>query len=354
VLILALLLSAAIITFMRRAVIDTMIIRNRDAAAQTEALARGGVRLAMALLEGDAFAKNLQRLKQRQTRIGGNGEAALGTAIGATLQDSWARAGLTTLITPEGGELRIQIFDTSAHLNLNALVPYAPKGEAAEGDSHSEAEEFLVAFLEKVIDESGIPPGEQLYDPRDLAGNLIDYLDSDDVRVKGGFEDDYYQLQSPPYRSANRPLLSVDELRMVEGFDAPLVEAIRPYVTVYPLVGGKGINLNTAPPHVLAAVYHGTSGNYRLASEDTVRRVLQVREEGKFLCAQTETDSDRCTLVTEVVEGSQYPETRLPAPSKHFTVLSQARLGDVSRRVEAVVDRSEQGAPPRLLSWRVR
>jgi type II secretory pathway component PulK len=141
---------------------------------------------------------------------------------------------------------------------------------------------------------------------------------------------------------------------MIEGFDAPLVEAIRPYVTVHPLVGGKGINLNTAPPHVLAAVYHGTSGNYRLASEDTVRRVLQVREEGKFLCAQTETDSDRCTLVTEVVEGSQYPETSLPAPSKYFTVLSQARLGDVSRRVEAVVDRSEQGAPPRLLSWRVR
>jgi type II secretory pathway component PulK len=53
VLILALLLSAAVVSFIRRAVIDTVITRNHDAAAQAEALARGGVRLATALVVQD-------------------------------------------------------------------------------------------------------------------------------------------------------------------------------------------------------------------------------------------------------------------------------------------------------------
>ena len=42
VLILALVLSAAVLTFTRRAVIDRMIVRNRENLASAEALARGG------------------------------------------------------------------------------------------------------------------------------------------------------------------------------------------------------------------------------------------------------------------------------------------------------------------------
>jgi type II secretory pathway component PulK len=38
------------------------------------------------------------------------------------------------------------------------------------------------------------------------------------VRISSGAEDDYYR-HSPPYRSANLPLLSVDELLLIEGFD---------------------------------------------------------------------------------------------------------------------------------------
>ena len=55
VLILALLLSTAIITFTRRAIVDKMIATNRNATAQAEALARGGVQLAMALVLEDVL-----------------------------------------------------------------------------------------------------------------------------------------------------------------------------------------------------------------------------------------------------------------------------------------------------------
>ena len=69
----------------------------------------------------------------------------------------------------------------------------------------------------------------------------------DDVEPDGEREDDYYQLQRPAYRAANRPLFSLDELGLIEGFDRVLVDAIRPYATVHPYAGGGGINPNTAP-----------------------------------------------------------------------------------------------------------
>ena len=53
VLMFAMLLSASVATFTRRAVIDAMIARNRVASARAEALARGGARLAAAFLIHD-------------------------------------------------------------------------------------------------------------------------------------------------------------------------------------------------------------------------------------------------------------------------------------------------------------
>ncbi len=57
-----------------------------------------------------------------------------------------------------------------------------------------------------------------------------------------------------------------------------------------------------------------------------------------------------CTPIRSVVTNAIFPEPRFT--SDVFTVTAQAQVGDVARRVEAVLDRSE-GASPRLLSWRV-
>jgi type II secretory pathway component PulK len=339
VLVLALLLTTAVITFARRAMVDAMIVRNRDAAAQAEALARGGVRLATELLLEDTLAQS-----------GPPSSTAIPT--GETLDDLWARIGETEITTPEGGRLHLQVRDANSRLNLNALVDHADPG-AVPSD---EAVEFLVDFLTKVIEEIPLPPSEKLYDPRELAYNLIDFIDPNEIRVRGGPEDDYYQQQDPPYRAWNQPLLSVDQLRLVEGFDQPLVEALRPYVTVYPLVpapDSSGINLNTAPPYVLASVYHGNEGDLHLADEDVVRRVLRARQEGRILCTDTAADG-RCMRPLEAgVDDHVFPPVTLPSQSEAFLVEAEATVGEVHRTVEAVVDRSDP-ANPRLLFWRVR
>lgn len=342
VLILALVLSAAIFAFMRRAMVDTVVIQNRDKAAQAEALARGGVRLAVALL--------LEDLALSQ----GEGNEDI-----ATLDRLWARTGELELTTPEGGTLELEIRDAGAKLNLNALVDHTEAASDLISTNDDDPENFLTDLLTKVIDEvqQENPGHEVRYDPRELAANLLDYIDPDDVSLRGGAEDDYYQRQNPPYRAANRPLLSVDEIRRIEGFDAPLFRGIRDYVTVYPLggrQGSEGVNLNTAPPHVLATISHGGPTSFRLVDEDIVRRILRSREEGNVIRKNCDGGNVPCERITAMgIEGSRYPPATIPANATVFEVTSRATAGDIQRSITAVIDRTTPD-DPLLLSWRVR
>jgi type II secretory pathway component PulK len=244
----------------------------------------------------------------------------------------------------DGARLRLQIEDAGSRLNLNALFRFGPNGQLPD-----RTEPFLHAFLEKMIEE--VPVEEQaLYDPRELAENLIDYVDPDEVRMNGGLEDDYYQRQPSPYRAANRPLMSVDELGLVQGFDATLLEVIRPYVTVYPFVGGGGVNPNTAPPHVLALIFYNDGVELRLAKEEDVRRIMKVRESGQLIC-QTQS-IEACTPMNEIMANAQSIHPPLSYFSDSFIVRSEARVGEVRRTVETVIDRTTPGEPL-LLSWKV-
>jgi type II secretory pathway component PulK len=327
ILVFALLLTSTVATFMRRATVDSMISRNREAASRAEALARGGVRLATVLLLEDA-------LRDREP-----------DAIGDTLSELWARARYLEIPLEDGSSLRLQIEDMGSRLNLNAVFQFDENGAA-----HDNATHMLSDLLEKVIDEMPIAPGEKLYDVAELVANLVDYVDEDDLRQRGGPEDDVYQDRDPPERPANRPFLSLDELQSVEGFDDRLVEGLRPYLTVYPFAGTEGINPNTAPPHVLSLLFFNDGVDLRFAEEDTVRKILKVRQEGGFICGEGQA-AEGCAPVTEVVgPNAIYPP--LDFDSEIFTVTAEARVGDVRRSVEAVLDRGA-GAQPLLLSWRV-
>ena len=340
VLVLALLLSAAVITFTRNSVVDALVVRNRNNAAEAETLARGGVAIATGLALEELLAQNIEEDASSQ------GANTLSEA------EEVRRPILTARFrSKQGDELQVEIQETGARLNLNALVDFTADSDDID---QTEAEEFLVKFFEMVIDEIRLPPGEKFYDPRTLAENLIDYIDPNEMRTGGrGGEDDYYQRQIPPYRAANRPLLSVEELGMVEGFNKPLVDAVKPYVTVYPLVGAQGINLNAAPPHVLKAIYHGTTGDRRLISGDTIQRILKERQADRLLCDQTETNPDRCTALVDILEGSLYPPVKLPSSERVFKVRSAATVGEIERSLETVIDLTTPTAP-RLLFWRFR
>ena len=338
VLIIGMLLTAAIATFIRRAVVDKMVVDNRDAAAAAATLARGGVQLATAVLFHDQYEKELERID--------------GLEPGSTLDDLWAKLRTTKLTTQWGGELRLRIEDSGARFNLNALVPSDPNPTASQASP--EAEEFLVEFLRRVIDDRELEKkNKRRYDERELARNLLDYIDADDVAISGRDENEYYRRQDPPYEAPNRPILSIEEIGMIEGFDVELAEALRPYVTVHPLVGDEGINLNTAPPHVLGLIYFGSTGDMVLADADIVGGIMKERDQDRIVCTDTARVPDRCVPLGDVGLGlgAVYPELDLPAQSTVFTVESEARVGEVVYTVEAVIDVSN-GEEPLLLSWR--
>ena len=142
------------------------------------------------------------------------------------------------------------------------------------------------------------------------------------------------------------------------GFDAQLVDALRPYVTVYPFAAlgcgnpsqGCGVNLNTAPPHVLALLWFDDGVEKRLADEDTVRQILRVRERGRpavrrgpkpgGLHADTGDRAQRDLSAADVLDPGLRDQRR------------GERRGR-ARTVVAVVDRTSP-ALPALLSWRIR
>ncbi len=92
----------------------------------------------------------------------------------------------------------------------------------------------------------------------DLAEAVADWIDSDSaVQSPGGAENSYYLGLPDPYRAANMPFAEIDDLSLVKGFDEATMERLKPYVTVLP--NTTQVNVNTAPPEVLAAILPGLS-----------------------------------------------------------------------------------------------
>jgi general secretion pathway protein K len=324
VLVFVLLLTSAIATFLRRATVDAMISRHRDEAAEAESLARGGIRLGIALLLEDRLA---------ELAVGFRSESLL---------DVWSRVAAVEVPVPEGSSLRLGISDAGSRLNLNSLME--------DGAPRQNAELYLTALLEKVVEDMPGRAEEKQYEIPELARNLLDYMDEDETGLKGGQENDYYQEQKPPYKAANRPLLDLNELRMVQGFDGALVDALSDYATVHPYAKADGINPNTAPPHVLGLLFHGVGQDFELVDEDGVRGVLKAREAGEILCAD-EAQNPACSPLSGVIEGEIFPPPTFKTDV--FTVAAEATVGQVRRRISAVVDRTDP-EKPLLLSWQVQ
>jgi len=145
------------------------------------------------------------------------------------LGESWAM-GLPTLPV-EGGTIKVSIEDAQGRFNLNSVVNPAN-----------------LQVLSRLLQVLRLDP--------QLANAVLDWIDTNSDALPGGAEDVDYLNLNPPYRAANRPIASVDELRLIRGFDAKTVAALLPYVTVLPGTTGD-INVNTASPVVLAALVQG-------------------------------------------------------------------------------------------------
>ncbi len=94
--------------------------------------------------------------------------------------------------------------------------------------------------------------------PETLAMTAADWIDADDLPLgQDSAETAYYVALSPPYLPGNRPLVRVNELLRVKGYDRHVLSVLQPFVTALPTQ--TAVNVNTAPAEVLSALVAGLS-----------------------------------------------------------------------------------------------
>lgn len=129
---------------------------------------------------------------------------------------------------PGGAAYRVELRDATARLNLNAA-----------------GEPELRAFLSRWIrDERALA---------EVSHSILDWRDPDDLSRAQGAEEAHYASLAHPVRPRNGPLLTVRELLLVRGITPELYREVEPFVVALP-TDRLRVNLNTAPPEVLAAI----------------------------------------------------------------------------------------------------
>ncbi len=152
-----------------------------------------------------------------------------------TLSEDWSASPPVSLV--EGGTIVGRLIDLQGRFNLNNLVQQS-------GAPDAQAIEYYKRLLRNLdLDER-------------LADAVVDWIDPDiNVRFPDGAEDGTYLSLEPPYRTANRLLVDASELRLVKGYDAAVLNRLRPHVVALPV--RTAINVNTADAVVLSALAVG-------------------------------------------------------------------------------------------------
>ena len=138
--------------------------------------------------------------------------------------------------------VRISITDPTSKIGINALN-----------------DEQLANLLEEALDFD-------FSTTQELIDTWNDWKDEDDNRSLNGAESDDYLDKDPPYRAANRPIQSLDELKLIEVWNEELFdeegnpnEAFRLLQFLVTTLHDEPVNINAASSAVLDYLLANTS-----------------------------------------------------------------------------------------------
>jgi len=293
--ILAMLLAALAATIAATLFADeqrwTRAVADRRDQVQAQALAIAGVQWARQILHTGAQPKRVDHLGE-----------------------PWALA--LPPIPIENGEIRGAIADATARLNVNALA-------VAPGGVDVERQRFERLFAAR----SG---------PLTAIDAIADWIDADGIVRANGAEDAFYGEQSVPGVAANAPIVRVAELANVRGVELDALAAAAPYLAALP--AGTPINVNTAPPEVLAAIVDELRGD-RLAALVAARAARPFESVADFRA--------------RLPQGAKLAtDAAVDVKSSYFFVTVEARQGTTIARARALVKRGAGSAWPAIV-WQV-
>ena len=217
-------------------------------------------------------------------------------------------------IPVDNGEIAGFIVDQQGAFNLNNLVRDGKISVAQ------------LAIFQRLLSILDLSPA--------LADALADWIDADsEQRSASGAEDAYYLALDTPYFAANRPLVDMEELALVRGFDSKILTRLRPYVTALPRY--TPVNVNTAPAEVIAAMVEGMD-------LDAARTLIAQRDKIYFLSA--------FDFSGRVPRGLKVRTEDVAVSSDFFVATLRATIGQTQARGTAMLHRENTGWP--IIVWR--
>ena len=215
----------------------------------------------------------------------------------------------------DNGGVVITICDAQARFSLNNITDTSEKG----------------AYV-RLLTAIDIDPTLGLA----LSENLLDWIDDNSTTQPGGGAEDLdYMNLDPPRRAANQPLASIDELRMVKGYNNDdILKKLRNSVVVLPAgVSGSPkyhINVNTARKEVLMAVLN-----------------IAAQHADQIINARPFKNLNDLKILTSNLQGhAAYDVT-----STYFIVSVQVYVGHTQRRAEALIERTGSGPWKTEIWW---
>ena len=249
--------------------------------AQGEAVLRGALDAAVVLLYEDAKLNATDHLKEAWAITPMAGPVGNGSFL-ATAQDMQGRFNLNNLIGADG-------------------APSAPD----------------LALFQRLLMRLGLDPT--------LADAVVDWLDVDTRRLGAGAEDIEYLGLSPGYRTANAPMRSVEEIRLIKGFTPKVMLLLRESASLTALPERTAININTAPEILVQAMFPEPPPEAALSAV-LVQRVEQPFEE-------------KTDLLKRLPQGLKSPEVEFDVKTAYFSVNVNTRFGRLDRWSEALIYR---------------
>lgn len=263
---------------------------NRRDQVQAQALALAGVQWGRQILYDDAQRSTIDHLRE-----------------------PWALP--LPAIPLDNGHVRGAIEDAQGRLNVNAL---------GETSVRADLERARIARL---FAQRGGPVG--------AIDAIADWIDRDAITREGGAEDGFYLARTAGGLTPNAPVLRVAELSEVKGVTPKSLAPVAPFLTALP--PGTPLNVNTAPPEVLAAVVD------KLRGED-LAKLLAARAQSPF----NNIAEFRAQLPSATGLGS---DETLSVKSDFFYVTIEAQQGATLARARALL-RRKSGEWPEII-WQL-
>jgi general secretion pathway protein K len=217
------------------------------------------------------------------------------------LGEPWAVA--LPPIPLDNGEVSGSIVDAQARLNVNAL---GTTGAVAD---------LQRARIVRLFAQRGGPSA--------AIDAIADWIDRDAIARAGGAEDSRYAGGPRGGLAANAPVLRTAELFEVKGVAPASLSAVAPFLTALP--AETPINVNTAPPEVLAVIVDKLTG-------DGLAQLVASRAQKPFSTVA----EFRARLPSP---ASVAVDDSLSVKSDNFYVTIRARQGSTVARARALLHR---------------